>query len=401
MAPRIGRWARATLSGVRTAWDILGVTLLLLVVVVMLGRGAAGLLRAEPGPRPAHPYRGQPWFKGLRFEYVNSNRMQWEPYVQWRRQPYAGPQGHVNIDSAGLRRTPQRVPTGDAPRKLFFFGGSTMWGSWQRDSLTIPSLVAAELAARGIDDVEVRNYGETGYVFTQEVIRLILELRRGERPALVVFYDGINDIAAEGQNLRCGLPQNEANRRLEFAAGRLLARRTRAEIRDAADAWRERYRVAPPRTVDDSTAAALARDAVGCYAATAEIVEALSRSYGFQVLYFWQPTIGASAKPLTPFEQYELDPPDGDIDGVPTARPIERASMRYVDSAMSGVAGDRFHNLGALFARDTASVWLDFIGHITEDANRAVAAQIAAPVLERLAGAAAPGGPAEGAGRGR
>ena len=53
MAPRIGRWARATLSGVRTAWDILGVTLLLLVVVVMLGRGAAGLLRAEPGPRPA------------------------------------------------------------------------------------------------------------------------------------------------------------------------------------------------------------------------------------------------------------------------------------------------------------------------------------------------------------
>ena len=384
MARRIGHWARAAVLGARTAWDILGITLLLLVVVVIIGRGAASLLRAEPPPSPPHPYGGQPWFRGLRYEYVNSNRMQWEPYVQWRRRPYTGPQGNVNIDSAGLRRTTQPAASTASPRKVFFFGGSTMWGSWQRDSFTIASLVAADLAARGVDDIEVRNYGETGYVLTQEVIRLILELRRGERPALVVFYDGINDIAAEGMNLRCGLPQNEANRRLEFAAGRLLARRSRVEIRDAAQAWRDRYRVPPARSVDDSTAAALARDAVACYAGTAEVVEALARAYGFQVLYFWQPTIGASEKPLTAFERYELDPPDGDIDGVPIARPIERASMRYIDSAMGAVAGDRFHNLGALFAGDTATVWLDFIGHITERANQVVAGRIAEPVYRQL-----------------
>ena len=107
MPRQLGRWARAALHGVRTAWDIFGITLLLFLAVIVAGRGVAGLLRAEPSPRPAHPYQGKPWFRGLQFEYVNSNRMQWEPYVQWRRQPYTGPKGNVNVDSVGLRRTPQ------------------------------------------------------------------------------------------------------------------------------------------------------------------------------------------------------------------------------------------------------------------------------------------------------
>lgn len=383
MRRRVARWARAGLEGTRTAWDIFGITLLLLVVVVVVGRGVAGVVGKDRRPRPAHPYAGEPWFRGLQYEYWHTSRVRWEPYVHWQRMPFAGPQGHVNVDSAGFRRTIQPAAVVGSPRKVFFFGGSTMWGSWQRDSFTIPSLIASDLAAHGITDVEVRNFGEAGYVFTQEVIRLMLELRRGERPEVVVFYDGINDVTAQSMNRRCGLPHNEANRRTEFAMGRLASRRGRTEFYDARVALRERLLVPKPAPMPDSAISALARDMVGCYAATAQIVEALAQAYGFEVLYFWQPTIGASEKPLTRFEQYELDP-EWDASKFPLARPIERASMRYVDGAMAPIAGPRFHNLGALFTGDTATIWMDYVGHISEAANRRVADRVAAPVIEIL-----------------
>ena len=49
------------------------------------------------------------------------------------------------------------------------FGGSTMWGTGARDACTIPSLLARALQGRGMS-LEIINFGETGYVRTQEVI---------------------------------------------------------------------------------------------------------------------------------------------------------------------------------------------------------------------------------------
>jgi hypothetical protein len=141
--------------------------------------------------------------------------------------------------------------------------------------------------------------------------------------------------------------------------------------------------VPAPEPLADSAATALALDLLGCYAGTARIVEALAAAYRFDVLYFWQPTIGASPKPLTAFEEYELDPA-GDAKKFPHARALERVAMRHVDSAMIPVAGARFRNLGGLFTGDTVTIWMDYVGHISEEANRRVADQIAAPVIELL-----------------
>jgi hypothetical protein len=67
-----------------------------------------------------------------------------------------------------------------------------MWGSGSRDLHTIPSEFA-RLAEQDGMAVQVTNYGERAWVSWQEVIFLMEELARGERPDVVVFYDGWND----------------------------------------------------------------------------------------------------------------------------------------------------------------------------------------------------------------
>jgi lysophospholipase L1-like esterase len=95
------------------------------------------------------------------------------------------------------------------------FGGSTMWGAGSRDSFTVPSLLARALQGRELR-VEITNFGETGYVSTQGVITLLLQLRKGNVPDAVIFYEGVNDTYSAYQNGIAGIPQNEFNRVKEF-----------------------------------------------------------------------------------------------------------------------------------------------------------------------------------------
>lgn len=54
---------------------------------------------------------------------------------------------YLNIDSVGLRVVPRyRVP-GGKPLRVFFQGGSTTWGWYDRDSSTRPAVVARQVAA--------------------------------------------------------------------------------------------------------------------------------------------------------------------------------------------------------------------------------------------------------------
>lgn len=90
-----------------------------------------------------------------------------------------------------------------------------MWGSGARDSFTIPSLLSQILSEHGIS-IHVVNYGESGFVSTQEVIALMLQLKKGNIPDVVMFYDGVNDTFSAFQHGIAGIPQNEFNRFREF-----------------------------------------------------------------------------------------------------------------------------------------------------------------------------------------
>ena len=142
-------------------------------------------------------------------------RVRWRPYVYFRQERFTGTL--INIDAQGHRRTIQPAVAADNARPVFLFGGSTMFGSFQRDSFTIASRLAGQLASiPEARDFTITNLGQTGYVFGQEVIELMTQLKNGARPALVVFYDGINDVVSAVQRGEAGLPQNEMLREADF-----------------------------------------------------------------------------------------------------------------------------------------------------------------------------------------
>lgn len=383
---RAGRALLKTLGGLRIVWDVIGATLLLLIVLALgytVVRGA--VRRISRRPLQSHAYASEPWFRAWAAEDAATLYMRWIPYTYWRRIPFAG--RYINVDSQGYRVTPQPVGAAPARQSVWFFGGSTMWGTGQRDSATIPAVVARSLESIDRRGVHVRNFGETGYVSTQGLIRLLLELRAGERPDVVVFYDGINDAAASAMSGGCGLPQNEGRRRIEFALGGFLRRRTWNELRALRRTVAEQSRlegVPPLRELRETPALrALGHGIVECYAQNARLIETLGREYGFRAVYFWQPSPSVSPKPLTPLEQSVAD--STNMAGLrPYLWVLNRVAASEIDSAMTRVAGARFRNLTGVFAGDTATVWLDYVGHLTERANAVVARSMVGTILGAL-----------------
>ena len=83
----------------------------------------------------------------------------------------------------------------DAP-VVWFFGGSTTWGFAQRDLHTIPSQVA-RISEQAGTPVRVVNFGQLSWVHWQEMLAFEQELSARSRPDVVVFYDGVNDVAVQ------------------------------------------------------------------------------------------------------------------------------------------------------------------------------------------------------------
>jgi hypothetical protein len=117
-------------------------------------------------------------FDSLSTKYVS--------YLGWRREPFKG----TTIALVGRYNQRETVPAGEPGKpSVYFFGGSTMWGSGVNDANTIPSLVAQ------LSGLRSANYGETAYTAHQGLVLLIQLLQDGHRPDVVVFFDGVNEVA--------------------------------------------------------------------------------------------------------------------------------------------------------------------------------------------------------------
>lgn len=396
---RVRQFLSHALQLLADAWVTVGLALVLLLAVEGAYRVQAASRHAlarhlgHPSPAAADPYARAPWFAEYQREQNESaQRMGWQPFVYYRRLPFAG--RYVNIDSLGVRRTVNVEPAATAHREILVLGGSTTWGTGQRDSMTIPSLVAEDLAGRGIRDVHVTNLGESGYVFTQEVIELTLRLRAGARPSAVVFYDGINDVASAVQAGRAGVPANDFHRQRDYDLGRRVfdwrtdlpseARAAAALMTAVSIRFQLVDRMRPTGPAfssppDDS----MANDIVHTYGSTIELVEALAKTYGFTPLYFWQPTLHSTRKPLSPFERslWRTLEADAYTRALIRVHRLVPNRLAYLHEEL----GDRLVDLSDLFNHDTAQLYIDPIGHTTEAAAAMVAGEIArrlTPVLE-------------------
>ncbi|HOW96864.1 MAG TPA: GDSL-type esterase/lipase family protein [Kiritimatiellia bacterium] len=366
---------RALGRGIRAGWLYIGATILLLFVF------EAGIntlyhwddFHNHPSRR-FEAYRGADWVDAYVREEL-AVREGWAPFVHWRCEPREG--RDLRIGGDGLRRTWTRATPHDPLRRtfrVFVFGGSTTWGTGVRDEYTVPSWLARILSEEYGLDVEVTNFGEIGYVSTQELILLLRQIQQGNLPDLAIFYDGVNDIFSAVQSRQAGLPEHEFNRVREF---NVLGRKRKAL---AALFWGSSQQGLPrfaatlarrllhaerkPFALPDG----LAEDVVRTYAANVKLAEILARASGFPILFYWQPAIYSKAsKPpeeqasenrLLFLKEFYLD--------------VYRRVREH-----PGLAADTaFHDISALLDDRPEACYIDYF-HLSEEANGLIARRLA------------------------
>jgi lysophospholipase L1-like esterase len=101
---------------------------------------------------------------------------------------------NIHIDTSGIRTTTDNPSeTKNTFKKIFLFGGSSMFGYGVKDNETIPSFLARKLNSP-TPQFMVVNYGQVGYNSNQELLYFLLQLKNKNIPDLAIFYDGCNEI---------------------------------------------------------------------------------------------------------------------------------------------------------------------------------------------------------------
>jgi lysophospholipase L1-like esterase len=354
-------------------------------------------------PDPQEAYQSEPWAAQY-FSALSRVHMRWYPYAYWKPVPMTSP--YLNIDADGNRVTWRQLHRAGAPQRppvrLFMIGGSTLWGTGVRDDYTLASLISRRFAGNPNYDLEVTNLGVIGYVSTQELLLLYQMLRRGQRPDLVIFYDGVNDTFTAYQNGIGGLTQSEFFRVEEFSIlGSSLGRKRlyRTALRTALMstglaelvkllAGKDNpnmlaHQIKPSTTLgylappqDFEGIDAVERDVVDMYLFNVQIDRMLAAKFKFRSLFYWQPTV-FSKNQLAPFERRLLP-------GDPTRAEFFRGTYKQV--AAVAAANGIIDISGILNNRSKA----DFIDpyHLNESANQIVADRMVgdiAPMLDQIA----------------
>jgi hypothetical protein len=347
------------------------------LLVATLGLGGLELLaQAWPAPAPgpratADAFLGQPGAEAVLAEvYEGGLRTRFAPFVHYTLAPHEGPRIHIGAD--GRRRVPDTATSTSAPT-VWLFGGSTMWGMGAGDAGTIPAHLARLLGP----EVRVESFGQVGYLSTQEVLTLLLELQAGRRPDLAVFYDGVNEVFPAAKLGQAGLPLDAPRRTLEFNLTRSdeLPRLLRAALLGLAQRsvlLRRLLPVAAPGPAPMEPALGAAR-VVESYTANVRAAQGLGAAYGFRTLFFWQPTV-FSKRRRSPDEARwaEADAALAPLFGAARARLAEAGPAEVVD--LSDVFGD-----------DPRPVFFDFC-HVAEAGNAVIAAALLPHVQAGLAG---------------
>ncbi|UCD63456.1 MAG: hypothetical protein JSW34_12015 [Candidatus Zixiibacteriota bacterium] len=369
------------LTGGKRLWFLAA---LILLVIVLLEAGLhllnyVTLADAEKVPDAKmllSPYHGKEWAKKY-FTEMHQREIQYEPYYGWSLKEFNGE--YVNIGAAGLRKTwNPPLAAGVSPETLFVFGGSTIWGGGARDDHTIPSLLSRLLHERG-HQIHVVNYGTTGHVFGQEVVRLMTALRDGHRPDYVVFYDGTNDVYSAYQSGEAGRFQNltRLRERFKIESG---WKQTRDGVKDLVKSNSMIYRAGRKALAllghkasfqeraagyRDDQLQALASDIRRCYRESMELLDYLSKRYGFEYICLLQPVA---------FVEKKLNSEESGSDN--RLRDSSLAALfKYSYAAMATDRQAGFFNIADVLSERDTTYYVDFC-HISEEANQVVARRI-------------------------
>ncbi|MGH9877070.1 MAG: hypothetical protein ACRD5H_05480, partial [Nitrososphaerales archaeon] len=296
----------------------------------------------------------------------------------------------------GLRKTNGVTETEGAgsTMKVFIFGGSTIWGLGAADDSTIPSIFAREAKNKGIN-CEVTNFGQYAYVSTQGIIELMLQLQKGNIPDAVIFYDGVNDTFGAFQLGVPGLPFDEIRREKEFnllEGGELKTLAVQHEIKQLSimrfldgvlkklNLRRDNIQSIPlkhEKPISDRRN--LAHAVAETYFSNIKLVQALSKSYGFTCVFYWQPVIYLKQH-LSEYEHKSLD-----LDfNYPGMKEFYLDTYAYIRQRAAGLNNDNaFHDISSIFSDIRDPIFVDF-NHMGERGNSLIAQRMVEDVVSLL-----------------
>jgi len=322
-------------------------------------------------------YREYPWADRFWREQKRQLSLEYHPFGLWRSRPFTGET--VNVDGEGIRRTVHsRCEPG--AEVVWLFGGSSMWGFGSPDWETIPSLLAKRYADAGRPVCAV-NYGEDSWRAVQGVVKLTLELEiTSRRPDLVVFLSGCNDVFTpffltgrvdrewDFALTKPWLDDLATRRDGTFAFLRAtntasLAKRLATRLKGPA-AW--------PRPSDPER---LAQEVADDFFHNMEVVDALSKGYGFRYAFFWQPLAVAGSRPLAAEEQ------EGVRRQLGLSYDLGRAAAASTFPLIRARPRPNLHDIADLFDGHAGSVYIDSC-HFLPAGNRLIADRMY-EVLER------------------
>lgn len=318
------------------------------------------------------------------------------PFVVWRSNPALNSDS-VTVTAEGFRITPGASLDTDA-YKVFLLGGSAMWGTNVSDSGTIGAYLQASLSEYMQRPVAVSNMAQTAHSSTQEVIELMLQLRSGNVPDFVIYYDGFNDVWGAYEAGRAGTHHSEGpiSARVEGRPEAFNVHPPLEALLMESNTWLlvtslhnrmsdreselQRIETYHTKGIDPDS---LAADVVETYLGNCGIVEALAAQYGFECLFVWQPSVWFGEKTLT---ESELDIYEGGYEfflagGDPAFKVLYTATYGLFDE----VAVDSLHYLSfaRIFDSVEETVYNDYSGvHVEPWANEIIAEELLINLLE-------------------
>lgn len=268
-----------------------------------------------------------------------------EPGGQFRYAPFSSwehgdkQSALINV-SQGFRRT-WEPPVSASKRDylIFMFGGSTTYSIEVPDELTIASLLAKKLNVGNLvaRRYVVRNYGASAFSIDNEVHRLVRLLAAGERPDLVLFYDGLNEVQVKVGLGRTHYFEPSFNALL-FEGLRIrdhlteILRLTASKLRLvgmlSGQTSEEIMRGVSPYIEERGRLHENAVNMLENYANYSTLVRNLGKSYGFRTLFFWQPSMFSTKKALTAEEREVLKRAEILIPGDRLAHEVTAEALR-------------------------------------------------------------------------
>jgi hypothetical protein len=345
----------------------------------LISNPAQGIPQDHDNPREdVSYYSSQEWAEQYWYEHGLSVKQRYYPYVGWRRAPFKGKT--IEIDENGMRLTPG-ADCSATSYKVFTFGSSEMWGTGSPNWDTIPANLQKGLEKLRHGPVCVMNFAESAYVSTQDVITLLLQLRSGNVPDVVLFYNVGSDVYSAYQSGQAGLTENLNQLTARFERGSPYLDHVRNTYSyKLIDALIEKLKIAAPQQEPTKKqlvtyqsmgidAAKLSDLVVQNYFGNYKIVSALAKKYGFEYFFFLPPRIFEGNKALTPEEQEmrRTSESDAALSKLYTTvyQNLEKKSSQY----------QNFYSMGDIFDHYRELIWIDG-AHVTPIGNRLIAARM-------------------------